>query len=61
MCSPLKTVLGKSEIDTKHNAVHIKHTLQLPAHTGIQCPVDSDIDLYIEKVEGINTGPDNDN
>ena len=30
-------------------------------HRGTGCPVDRDIDLHIEDMEGINTGPDNDN
>ena len=29
-------------------------------HGGAGCPVDRDIDLHIEDMEGINTGPDND-
>ena len=30
-------------------------------HGGTGYPVDRDIDLHIEDVEGINTGPDNEN
>ena len=30
-------------------------------HGGAGFPVDRDIDLHIEDIEGINTGPDNDN
>ena len=30
-------------------------------HRGTGCPVDRDINLHIEDMEGINTGPDNDN
>ena len=30
-------------------------------HRGAGCLVDRDIDLHIEDIEGINTGPDNDN
>ena len=30
-------------------------------HRGAGCPIDRDINIYIEDMEGINTGPDNDN
>ena len=30
-------------------------------HRGTGCPVDRDINLYIDNIEGINTGLDNDN
>ena len=30
-------------------------------HGGAGCPIDRDINLHIEDMEGINTGPDNNN
>ena len=30
-------------------------------HGGAGCPIDRDIDFYVEDAEGINTGLDNDN
>ena len=42
-------------IDIKHISPHIKHTLWLPKRDA-GCPIDSDINLHIEDMEGINTG-----
>ena len=60
-CSPIKTVLRK--IGYRHQAycpMYKMHTMATH-HGGAGCPIDRDINLHIEDIEGINTGPDNNN
>ena len=61
MDSPLKTVLRR--IGDRYQAYCTTYETHAMAahHRGAGCPVDRDIYLQIEDMEGINTGPDNDN
>ena len=61
MHSPLKTVLGR--IGDRYQAYCTTYKTHAMAthHGGAGHPVDRDTDLHIEDMEGINTGPDNDN
>ena len=58
---PLKTVLG--EFRDRYQAYNTRYNIDAMAtnHGGEGCPVDRDSNPHIEDIEGINTGPDNDN
>ena len=60
MHSPLKTMLRK--IGDRHQDYCTTYNMHAMAtcHGGARCPIDRDIDLQIEDVECINTGPDKD-
>ena len=51
----------KLEVNSKHIVLHIKTYTLATCHRGRGCPVDRVINLHIEDMKGINTGPDNDN
>ena len=61
MHSPHKTVLGKIRDRYQAYTTTYKTHAMATCHRGARHPVDRDINLHIEDMEGINTGPDNNN
>ena len=61
MHSPLKAMLRKIRDRYQAYCTAYKTYTMAICHRDAGYPVDRDIDLHIEEVEGINTGPDNDN
>ena len=61
MHSPFKAMLGKLGNGYQIYCTTYKKHAMATHHRGTGCPVDSDINLHIDNVEGINTGLANDN
>ena len=61
MHSPLKTFLGKMGERYQAYCTMYKMHAMATHHGGAAYPVDRNINLHIDDMEGINTGPDNDN
>ena len=58
---PLKIVLRKFGDRYQAYCITYKTHAMATHHRGTGCPVDRYINLHIEDMEGINTGPDNNN
>ena len=61
MHSPLRTMFGKIKDRYQTYCTSYKMHAMATHHRDGGCPVDRDINLHIDNMDGINTGPDKDN